>query len=194
MTEGVIKFNCEWKETESSIEDIVEINKWRQKMFNLELIGVYADGIGYGNISARLPNEQFVITGSATGGIQDLTPEHYTTVTEFDIEKNYLKCEGPIRASSESLTHAAIYLADPSANAVVHVHNLELWNKLLDEVPTTPPQVEYGTSEMALEIIRLFKEDGVGKNIIVMAGHEEGVITFGKDLDQAGSILLNYLE
>jgi len=26
-----------------------------------------------------------------------------------------------------------------------------------------------------------------------MAGHEEGIVTFGRDLDEAGQTLLNYL-
>jgi len=56
---------------------------------------------------------QFVITGSATGEIPELEPGHYVKVNSFNIEDNAVQCVGPLKASSESLTHAAIYSADP---------------------------------------------------------------------------------
>jgi len=49
----------------------------------------------------------------------------------------------------------------------------------------------YGTTEMANEIKRLFIEANVkAEKIIAMAGHKEGLIAFGKTLDEAGEILL----
>ena len=49
--------------------------------------------------------------------------------------------------------------------------------------------------EMAEEVIRLFKETDVKeKKILAMAGHEEGVVSFGKNLKEAGQILLEYFE
>ena len=64
----------------------------------------------------------------------------------------------------------------------------------MDNVPTTKKEVPYGTPEMANEIFRLFKETAVQQEkIIVMAGHDEGIISFGKDLEEAGEILLNFL-
>ncbi len=48
---------------------------------------------------------------------------------------------------------------------------------------------------MAEEVIRLFKETDVKKKkILVMPGHEEGVISFGKNLKEAGQILLEFFE
>jgi hypothetical protein len=47
---------------------------------------------------------------------------------------------------------------------------------------------------MANEIKRLFKEsDVLNQKVISMAGHEEGLIGFGKDLNEAGNILLKTL-
>ena len=68
-----------------------------------------------------------------------------------------------------------------------------MWEKLLNIVPTTPENIEFGTPEMAWEISRLFKKTDVKKKkIIVMGGHKEGIISFGKSLDEAGNILLKY--
>ena len=197
VEEGYVKFNCEWaKEKPLPLKKLKEINEWRDKLFKLGLIGAYPNGVGFGNISIRQGNSMhFIISGTATGNIANLNEQHYTTVTAFDFERNWLRCSGPIEASSESLTHAAIYQCDKSVNAVIHVHNLALWKKLLERVPTTRKEVEYGTPEMAKEIIRLFKETDVReKKILVMAGHREGVISFGKNLEEAGTILLKYFK
>lgn len=46
---------------------------------------------------------------------------------------------------------------------------------------------------MAKERFRLFKETDVSKQkIIAMAGHEERIIAFRKDLCKAGNILLKF--
>ncbi len=193
--EGYVKFNCNWiKADPISKSKLSEINSWRDKMFQLGLIGMFENGIGFGNISVRGPEKnQFIISGTATGGFASLGPEHYTIVTDYSIEKNWVECKGPIKASSEAMTHAVIYQSDESINAVIHVHNLAFWKKLLEKVPTTKKDAKYGTPEMAEEVIRLFKETDVKeKKILVMAGHEEGIVSFGKNLDEAGEILLKY--
>jgi len=193
---GVIKFNCNWiKEKALNNNLLVDLNFWRNRMFALGLIGVYADGIGYGNISIRLQGNQFIITGSATGKFKKLTSEHYTKVVDYDVEKNSLTAVGPIIASSESLTHAVLYEYDKNINAVIHIHNLALWQKLMNKIPTTNKNVEYGTPAMAKEIIRLFDSTNLkNQKMLVMAGHEEGIISFGKDLNEAGNLLLEALK
>ena len=133
----------------------------------------------------------------------ELTSEHYTKVTTFDCQQNYLVCEGAIKASSESLTHGAIYESNPDINAVVHVHHLKLWQNLLNKVPTTDPDCAYGTPQMAAQISELSKlnldKDKLDQSklnqdkIIIMSGHQEGIITFGQDLQEAGDTLLKYL-
>jgi ribulose-5-phosphate 4-epimerase/fuculose-1-phosphate aldolase len=93
------------------------------------------------------------------------------------------------------LTHAAIYESDPSTSAMIHCHDSVLWAALLDRVPTTSKAVAYGTPEMAHEITRLFKETDVrnGK-MLVMAGHEGGIVTFGKNFEQAFDVLMRARE
>jgi methylthioribose-1-phosphate isomerase len=192
MYEGYIKFKCIWRKSEPVSEaKLNDLNKWRIKLFSLGLIGACDDGIGFGNISVRDVHNKFIITGSATGNLNTLTPEHYVLVDAYNLKENSLVCTGPIKASSESLSHAAIYESSENTNAVIHVHDLTLWKRLIDKVPTTKRNVLYGTPEMANEIKRLFKETNVSdEKIIVMAGHEEGIISFGNDLNEAGEILL----
>jgi ribulose-5-phosphate 4-epimerase/fuculose-1-phosphate aldolase len=194
IDEGYIKYQCNWINAPPiAIEKLLEINCWRSRLYQLNLIGQYENGIGFGNISIRDREKSFIVSGTSTGAIPSLNEQHYTKVVDFDWEKNFLTCVGPIKASSESLTHAAIYQANPNINAVIHVHDRQLWENLLDRVPTTSPNCAYGTPEMATEIIRLCREDRLKDlKIIAMSGHEEGIIAFGSSLDEAGDILLNY--
>ncbi len=195
MDEGYIKYQCNWIQGLPINPDYLqEINPWRDKLYQLGLIGIYDNGIGFGNLSIRYNNsEQFIISGTQTGHLPNLTNQHYTIVTDFDIDHNCLTCTGPIKASSESLTHAAVYQANPQVNAIIHIHHLQLWQQLLNQVPTTNPNCAYGTPEMAKEIFRLCQQEHLQeKRILVMSGHEEGIITFGHNLAAAGDVLLEY--
>jgi L-ribulose-5-phosphate 4-epimerase len=47
---------------------------------------------------------------------------------------------------------------------------------------------------MAKEIKRLFEETSLrSEKIIVMGGHEEGIISFGKNLEEAANVMLDIL-
>lgn len=193
IDEGYIKYSCHWVNTPSvTSAEIVELNQCRNQLYQLGLIGQYDNGIGFGNLSIRdiLP-DNFIISGTQTGGMPHLKAQHYTKVTEFDWHKNFVSCRGLIKASSETLTHAAIYCANPQVNGVVHVHHLPLWQQLIDRVPTTAGNCAYGTPAMAEEIMRLCEQATTKQQkIIVMSGHREGIITFGSTLTEATKILL----
>jgi ribulose-5-phosphate 4-epimerase/fuculose-1-phosphate aldolase len=196
MEQGQLKFNCEWIPAGPIQAAKLElINYWRNTLHQRGLIGVYPNGISFGNISIRAESGgQFIITGTGTGGLEFLEAKHYTTVVHFDFEKNSLSCFGPIKASAESLTHAAIYRSNFEIKAVIHIHNLSLWESLRHKFPTTSPDAEYGTPEMAYEIGRLFAEtDVLSRKVLVMGGHREGIVAFGKDLDEAGNVIINLL-
>ncbi len=194
IDEGYIKYQCHWiKKPSVSEVEIAELNQWRTKLYQLGLIGQYDNGIGFGNISIRdAQSNRFIISGTQTGGIPNLTAQHYTKVIDFDYRQNSVTCKGLIKASSETLTHAALY-NDPEINAVIHVHHHQLWQKLMDRVPSSDRNCAYGTPEMAQEIMRLCQLQEVKKQkIIVMTGHEGGILTFGVNLSEAGEIILKY--
>jgi ribulose-5-phosphate 4-epimerase/fuculose-1-phosphate aldolase len=169
-----------------------ELNAYRRKLLEQHLMGVDSNGVGFGNVSVRDGmSGNFYITGSATGGLPELTPTDCVRVVEYDFARNWLRYEGASIPSSESLTHAAIYESDPSTSAVIHCHDSGLWATLLDRAPTTSKAVSYGTPEMAYEIMRLFKgTDLRSRKILVMAGHEGGIATFGKNLEDAFDVVM----
>ena len=184
--EGYIKFQVNWLQREAAIADdtaLAALIEARQRLYRAGLIGQLPDGIGYGNISQRLRpgSHQFIISGSATGGIPQLTSQHFALVTAVDIAANQLSCTGPVIASSESMSHAAIYLRCPEAMAVIHIHDYTLWALLLDHYPTTTPDATYGSPQMAFSIMNLFDTtDLPDRRLLVMRDHPEGIIAFGE--------------
>ncbi len=192
MDEGVVKYRCDWQEANPvPAADIADLMDWRDRLHSWGLISVYENGIGFGNVSVRIGNScQFVISGTQTAHLPNLGSEFYCTVTEFNLEQNFLRCRGPVPASSESLTHAALYLHKDDVDAIIHIHNPKLWHKLLFKIPTTRKEIPYGTPQMALEMFRLFEEENLAdRQILAMAGHEDGIICFGSTLDEAGKVL-----
>lgn len=162
-------------------------------MFDYGLIGVNSDGIGYGNISVRVDAKSFYISGTATGRLPVLEEKHYVLVNSWSFNQNSLECTGVINASAESLSHAAIYESIPNVGAVIHIHNKGMWDKYLNLLITTSPDVAYGTPEMAKEIkniVTMAQSDQ--DSILVMGGHEEGIVAWGETLDVAGQVILKY--
>lgn len=201
---GVIKFQLEFRKAPPVGVDVLrEVNGWRKILYQLGLIGRDPDrygGFGYGNISRRLGSGRpghrpFVITGSQTGGLAELSGQHYAKVLACDPRRNLVKAEGPIRPSSEAITHSMIYDFDPYARFVMHVHSNEIWQKAdLLNLPKTGRRASYGTPEMAEEVERLFLEARVKRSrIFVMDGHEDGVISFGRTAERAAAVLLSSL-
>ena len=173
-------------------EFFVPLNYWREEMWHKSFIGAYPDGIGYGNISVRIPkSDQFYISGTATGGIPELDQIHYPRVERCELLQNAVWCRGLVKASAESMSHAAVYSCNEDIGAVVHIHNRQLWEKYLNVLPTTAKEVEYGTPEMAFEIIRLMAlPDTLNKKAFVMGGHADGIISFGKTVEEAATKIL----
>lgn len=195
VDEGYIKFNLEWTPGDALpgvvINDMIE---WRNKMYAMGLMGAYANGVGFGNLSIRHGNDnQFIVSGTQTGHIQKILSRHFTLVTEVDFSQNKLSCKGPVKASSESMTHAMLYKIDPSINAVMHVHDKFLWSSQKKKLPTTPKSAHNGTTELAECIAGLYHEGKLAnEKIIIMGGHEGGILSFGSSLDEAGEVLQKY--
>jgi L-ribulose-5-phosphate 4-epimerase len=187
IDEGYIKFSCEWKKTNSAVACSQQLLAARDKMHDLKFIGFDEHHqVGYGNISERAQGNQFIISGTQTGHIYPINPLDFTLITAFDIDANKVHCEGPAQASSETMTHAALYKALPETNTIIHIHSKVIWRKLLETDLKTAEEVPYGTPEMAYEIKRLLAQENViEQRILAMAGHEDGVITFGKTFEEA---------
>ena len=194
IDEGTIKYQSSWvRSGPVDLPGIDDLVRWRKPLHDAGLIGHLADeDVGYGNLSVRSSDEGlFLVSGTQTGHLPDVGPEHFSLVTDYDIGRNTLTCRGPVAASSEALTHAAIYALDAAIRAVVHVHSRDLWVGLKASLPATGTGVAYGTPEMAMEFRRLYRDtdfsvDGVAR----MTGHENGLISTGRTVREAAEKIL----
>lgn len=199
--EGVIKYQLHHtQQTLSHQFSFAEINAWRTIVFRLGLIGQtperYAN-IGFGNISQRLTPDsaQFIISGTQTGYIEQLGPEHYCLIVKADASKNLIQSCGLCKPSSESLTHASVYAHDSNIQAVIHAHSPEIWNHTAAlKLPHTTANISYGTVEMATAVEQLFRSGELTQtSLFTMLGHEDGVVSFGRNMQEAAWTLINYL-
>lgn len=193
-----IKFTCKWDKKALNVptSTMEELINCRNKLYQMNLIGAFENGIGFGNISMRLKEENvFLITGSATGNEESISGNHLSLVTNYSIEMNTLWCQGMVKASSESLSHAALYETNQEIEAVIHTHHKAFWETNKEVLPTTNPQAEFGTSEMAKSIQEMAKKTGQKSNgIFIMGGHPEGILSFGKSLSEAMHVLVEKIK
>lgn len=196
--EGVIKFYLHWKEGPILDSPLFEpLIRWRDHFHELGLIGFDKKmNVGFGNISIRIPlTGQFYISGTQTGHLPLTGTEHYCLVEKFDLEKNLVTCKGPVKASSESLTHAVLYNLSEEINGVIHIHNPKIWKTLWDKVPATAESVPYGSIDMAREVVKLFHREKLEeKKIFIMKGHQDGIVAFGATLADAAEVLKPWME
>lgn len=189
--EGYIKFSFAHEAAPAPVHPwLHDLMRIRDDLHEWELIGVLPEGIGYGNISARIAGRDgFIITGSGTGLKFPIETIHFCEVVSFDIAQNSVVCKGPLPASSESMSHGAIYAARPDANAVIHIHDRLMFRLLVQEgAPLTPADAAFGTPEMARAVGRL-AATLPPVACMVMAGHEDGIIAYGPNPQSARDAL-----
>ena len=195
MIDGVIKYSIEHHTADTPVfSGYEQLETLRTRLFTLGLIGE-KDGIGYGNLSMRDDNtKSFFITATQTGRKQTLSREYYTYISDYDFSTFKVISKGTYKPSSEALSHAMIYAIDDGITTVIHIHSLALW-KFMKNQNTLATTAEYGTAEMVEEIAGLYKNlDPMRNNAFVMKGHEEGIITFGRSVEEAELVLYNIMQ
>ena len=198
--EGVIKYQLNHQNTPiDTAMSITELTAWRSVLFNLSLIGKIKgryNGLGFGNISQRVSSntQQFLITGSQTGGIETLKRQHYCLIATACPYQNTIDSKGEIEPSSESLTHASIYQHSQYVQFVIHIHCPEIWQMTKQlNLPHTAAHIPYGTTEMAHAVSHLLDAKELQeKKIFSMLGHQDGIVAFSHSIENAAQTLISY--
>lgn len=194
--EGVTKFHTDFRlAPPPSHARLSELEGWRRLFHRLGMIGRMPNrygGLAYGNVSLRLAGGQFLISGTQTGEAPRLGASGYCCVESWNLTNHSLRAAGPVRPSSEALSHAALYQANSSIGSVIHVHCPDLWNAAREGrilVPVTPPELEYGTAELAAAVAAQALLSAA--SLICMGGHEDGILAYGEEPESAASALLH---
>jgi len=209
MDEGVIKFHPVHRREPLPPRRYGELAcrliAWREILAQTGLVGKDPElygGAHYGNVSGRLgppgmPRRRraFLITGTRTSGRRCVTLDDFCVVESYDPGRNRVECYGEAWPSSESMTHGAIYDLGPHIRFVFHTHSATIWRRARAlRLPTTDPQVAYGTPEMAHEVGRLYRATPLPETrIFAMGGHEDGIVAFGRSAEEVGEVMLCYL-
>ena len=140
----------------------------------------------WGNVSARLNDEEFIITPS--GLAYDQTRTGDLTIVKI---KDCSYADGQRKPSSEKLVHASAYALRPDVNFIVHTHQHYASAVCADESSVTledgtfVPCADYGlpsTKKLQDNCTKVFK-DFKNANMFLMAKH--GVVTFGTTMKEA---------
>jgi len=195
--EGVIKFDLDFRPAPApAAETLGELEAWRTIFRRLGLLGqdpARYEGLGFGNLSRRARGNGFLISGTQTGGIERLDAGHYVEGSSCDPAHNRVVAAGPVRPSSEALSHGALYQANPRINWVMHLHSPEIYaagTRL--SLPATDPVAPYGSPQMAAEICRLLPTAG-WPGLLLMGGHEDGIFAFGATAEATGALVITTL-
>lgn len=195
--EGVIKFQLQYQQrAQLSADDVAELTCWRKIMLQLGMLGQTPeryDNYGFGNISQRFgQGNQFIISGTQTGGISAMTAADYALVTHCEPAQNRIVATGQTKPSSEAMTHGQLYQINSQINFVIHAHCPQIWQQASAlQLAQTDAAVPYGTVAMTQEVARLFHHTAVlQQGIFTMAGHEDGVVAFGSTAAEAAERLI----
>ncbi len=205
--EGVIRFDVQHQQRPLDARALGDTARvlaaWRGILAHLGLLGRdparYA-GLGYGNVSARVPpfgdvprgRRRFLVTGTQTAHVAHATLREFCLVESWDVAANRVSSAGEVAPSSESLTHAALYDASPAVRVVLHAHAPELWRRARSlGLPITDATAANGTPAMAAEVARLYREGTFASTrVAAMGGHEDGVLAIGASAGEAGTALV----
>ena len=207
-SEGVIQFDLDYREM--PLDDICHalpflsaLDGWRSLLRRLDLVGQDPErygGHGFGNLSHRLvaatdsDAASFLVSGSQTGGRDTLGRDGWSQLRSWNLQRFQAEAAGPVAPSSESLTHALVYDMEPDVHCVVHVHSPDLWHAARElDLPRTSPDVDYGSQGMIHQVRELFSLGLSDVGVFAMTGHEDGIVAFGADADDACTRLLTYL-
>jgi hypothetical protein len=201
-TEGTIRFAYALESSAGPVVDrraTESLAGWRAVLKRLGLLGqdpARYDGLGFGNLSVRDPErpDEFVITASQTSGADTLEDGDLVRIVRSDQARFWVDAVGRQPPSSETLTHAMIYQADPRVNWVFHGHSPDLWQRLAAlGLPATPEHVAYGSTAMAQAVGGLLTRHRPRPLVFGTLGHRDGVFACGASADDAGILLTRLL-
>ncbi len=196
--EGVIRFDLRYRkvniaEPGDGGRGLTQLFHWHQVMRRLGWLGRQANrygGCAYGNLSMRSGDDgRFIVSATQTGDAA-LNQQRVCEVLSCDLQRNQVVARGPMKPSSEALTHGAVFRLSADINWVFHIHQPTIWQHAQAlGLPMTDPQIAYGTPAMAREMRRLFDPWGLSQGLLAMAGHEDGIISFASNAETAALLL-----
>jgi len=208
-TEGVVQFGYALEPGPGAALN-PDLMAWRELLMRQDLIGQDSEryeGYSFGNLSARLAPTNlgakatsssadglFIVSASQAAHRDHADPATWTTIDSVNLGRFWLEARGELPPSSESMTHAMIYAAEPNAQFVFHAHSPEIWNNAdALMLPSTPANVPYGSPAMSQAVIDLLAANMSRPLVFTTRGHTDGIFALGPTARDTGGLLTSYL-
>lgn len=197
-----IQFAYDLQAPETVVADALlfgQLAAWRTVFLRLGLIGQTPGRYGsasFGNLSVRDPDRQteFVITASQSGALPEIGQEEVIRIVGCNLERFWVDAMGVQPPSSETLTHAAIYSADPRIDWVFHVRSPEISDAAGRlAMPVTEAEAPGGSPALARAVHALLDAYQSRPLVFVVPGKEDGVFACGATARDTGGLLVSYL-
>jgi len=155
---------------------------------------------GYLDEQRGLFDNAFIITATRTGELENLVCSNFVIVLHYDPKTNTAYVVGQEGSSSEVPTHASVYKhaeklqPNRKIESVAHGHNKSIWSRYAElGLPSTSESIPYGDPRMdeQIESLPVCNQRIFEKRAFVMLGHKNGVVSFGKDPDEAAQRLID---
>jgi ribulose-5-phosphate 4-epimerase/fuculose-1-phosphate aldolase len=161
---------------------ITLLANWGKRFYSSGLI----KGIE-GNLSFRT-RLGFIVSGTSIA-LDALTPDTVVEVTGvvYGLNKTSVYVKGQVIPSREVILHSQIYEYQNGINAIFHVHDPSIMNKVEKlGIPVTASEQEAGSQALAQEAVNLLKIN-INVKYFVLKNH--GVIALGATMDEAGKAI-----
>ncbi len=187
-----------------------ELLAWREVLMRQDLLGrdpLRYNGQAYGNISTRLAATQpgsratstaknglFIISASQAEHRDHQDPATWTTIDTVNLGRFWAEARGTLPPSRHTMTHAAIYAAEPNAQFVFHVHCPEIWrNAEALLLPGIPASVPAASPAMIQAVIDLLAANMSRPLVFTTLSDPDSVFALGPTARDAGGLLTSYL-
>jgi len=195
-----------------------ELMAWRELLMRQELIGrdpLRYSGTGYGSLSTRLASTAprktssaaattratsatsdglFIISASQADHRDHNDPAAWTTIDTVNLKRFWAEARGTTPPSRHTMTHAAIYAAEPNAQFVFKVNCREIWrNAEALLLPATPARVASGSAAMIQAVVDLLAANMSRPLVFVCASETDSVFALGPTARDTGGLLISYL-
>ncbi|MEK6946064.1 MAG: class II aldolase/adducin family protein [Nanoarchaeota archaeon] len=165
------------------IDKSKELISWFRKFYDAGLAPQYGSGSS-GNLSFR--HKKGLIIKSTKTYFNTIKADELVYVEKFDFAEKTAYVHGKLEPSTELQMHYLIYQNRKDINAVFHVHDYGIM-KFAKKfgIPVTDV-TEAGTEKIGYDALKKLDD----KKFVMMKGH--GVVAVGKNIEEAGKIILKY--
>jgi hypothetical protein len=179
------------KTEEVAIKECLRVEKTRERLYSLGLIGAYDSGISFGNVSIRYKKKNsYVTTATQTGEFPKLNAKYFSLIKKIDIDKLNITAIGSSKPNLESIIDGVLYRLDENINAVIHIKNEKIVNFLLDTSCLNMGYCSCKANEIIEDILKVYKSiDPMLNNVFIIKGEFDGAVVFGKSLKHAEKTL-----